>query len=290
MFKRSNRGNEMTEKRKTGLRAMQFKTIDKMKIRFASNGKTDGDPILLLSPLPESILAFLPTWEMFSSLGPVIAVDLPGFGLSESQPYVRAPGPMGNFVIRIMEAFGLTKPHVVAPDVGTPACLFAAANHPGVFKSLVIGSGATNHLDIAGALDQVVNAPSLEPFKDLTGEEFVRDALTNMKVYKIPDYALQDYLASYAGDRFWGAMAFIRDYPNALPRLQKRLPEITVPCQITVGRHDPFVPVSNAEGLKRKLPKSKLNILDCGHFAWEDAAAEYGKLACDFIQGGYKNL
>jgi pimeloyl-ACP methyl ester carboxylesterase len=280
----------MTEKNKTGLRAMQFKTIDKMKIRFASNGKTDGDPILLLSPLPESILAFLPTWEMFSALGPVIAVDLPAFGLSESQPYVRAPEPMGNFVVRIMEAFGLTKPHVVAPDVGTPACLFAAANHPGVFKSLVIGSGATNHLDVAGALDQVVNAPSLEPFKDLTGEEFVRDALKNMKVYEIPGYALEDYLASYAGDRFWGAMAFIRDYPNALPRLQKRLPEITVPCQITVGRHDPFVPVSNAEGLKRKLPKSKLNVLDCGHFAWEDAAAEYGKLACDFIQGGYTNL
>jgi pimeloyl-ACP methyl ester carboxylesterase len=280
----------MTEKSKTGLRAMQFKTIDKMKIRFASNGKTNGDPILLLSPLPESILAFVPTWEMFSALGPVIAVDLPAFGLSESQPYVCAPEPMGNFVVRIMEAFGLTKPHVVAPDVGTPACLFAAANHPGVFKSMVIGSGATNHLDIAGALDQVVNAPSLEPFKDLTGEEFVRDALTNMKVYKIPDYALEDYLASYAGDRFWRAMAFIRDYPNALPRLQKRLPEIAVPCQITVGRHDPFVPASNAEGLKRKLPKSKLNVLDCGHFAWEDAAAEYGKLACDFIQGGYKNL
>jgi pimeloyl-ACP methyl ester carboxylesterase len=280
----------MTDKSKTGLRAMQFKTIDKMKIRFASNGKTEGDPILLLSPLPESILAFLPTWEMFSALGPLIAVDLPAFGLSESQPYLRAPEPMGNFVVRIMESFGLTKPHVVAPDVGTPACLFAAANHPGVFQSLVIGSGATNHLDVAGALDQVVNAPSLEPFKDLTGEEFIRDALKGMKVYKIPDYALEDYLASYAGDRFWGAMAFIRDYPNALPRLQKRLPEITVPCQITVGRHDPFVPLSNAEGLKRKLPKSKLDILDCGHFAWEDAAAEYGKLACDFIQGGYKNL
>jgi len=280
----------MTDKSKTDLRATQFKTIDRMKIRFASNGRTDGDPILLLSPLPESILAFLPTWEMFSSLGPVVAVDLPAFGLSESQPYVRAPEPMGNFVVRMTEAFGLTRPHVVAPDVGTPACLFAAANHPGVFKSLVIGSGATNHLDVAGALDQVVNAPSLEPFKDLTGEEFVRDALKGMKAYKIPDYAHEDYLASYAGDRFWGAMAFIRDYPNALPRLQKRLPEITVPCQITVGRHDPFVPVSNAEGLKRKLPKSKLDVLDCGHFAWEDAAAEYGKLACDFIRGGYKNL
>jgi pimeloyl-ACP methyl ester carboxylesterase len=272
----------------TGLHATQYKSVDGLQIRYATNHKVDGDPILLLSPLPESILAFLPTWELFSALGPVVAVDLPAFGLSESEAYVRAPEPMGNFVIRIIESFGLVKPHVVAPDVGTPACLFAATNHPGVFKSLVIGSGASDPADIGDILDKIVNAPSLELFKDLTGEQFVRGALENMKHYKLPEYALEDYLASYAGDRFWHAMAFIRDYSNSLPRLAKRLPDITVPCQITVGRHDPFVPVSNAEGLHKGLAKSNLNVLDCGHFVWEDAASEYGKLACEFIQGGYK--
>src|SRR5271156_5424950 len=193
----------MTGNIKTGLRATQFKTIDRMKIRFATNGKTEGDSILLLSPLPESILAFLPTWEMFSALGPVIAVDLPAFGLSESQPYVRSPEGLGEFVVRILESFGLVKPHVVAPDVGTPACLFAAANRPGIFKSLVIGSGATDHTDIGDSLDKLVNAPSLEPYRDLTGEQFIRGALENMTKYKLPDFAMQEYLASYAGGRFW---------------------------------------------------------------------------------------
>src|SRR6202167_1976154 len=124
----------MSEK-KSGLFAPQFKKIDGLQVRFATNGKKDGNPIVLLSPLPESILAFLPTWDVFSELGPVIAVDLPAFGLSESRPDVRAPEPLGEFVIRMMEVFGLRQPHVVAPDVGTPACLFAAANHPGAFKS-----------------------------------------------------------------------------------------------------------------------------------------------------------
>src|SRR5580698_6257767 len=62
-----------------------------------------------------------------------------------------------------------------------------------------------------------------------------------------------------------------------------------VPCQITVGRHDPFVPVSNADGFRKGLPKSKLDVLDCGHFAWEDAA-EYGVLASAWLQGGYTKL
>jgi pimeloyl-ACP methyl ester carboxylesterase len=274
----------------TGLRATQRKTVDGLQIRFATNNQKNGDPILLLSPLPESILAFLPTWDTFSALGPLFAVDLPSFGLSETRPDLMAPEPLGEFVVRIVEAFGLGHPHVIAPDVGTPACLFASANHPGLFKSMVIGSGATDHTDIGDILDKIVNAPSLEPFKDMTGEQFVRGAIAGMKQYKLPDYALQDYLASYAGPRIWDAMAFIRDYPQSLPRLATRLAEVTVPCQITVGRHDPYVPVSNAQGLHKGIPKSKLDILDCGHFAWEDAASTYGELASDFINGGYANL
>jgi pimeloyl-ACP methyl ester carboxylesterase len=274
----------------TGLNATQYKSIDGLQIRYAVNDKLDGDPILLLSPLPESILAFLPTWEMFSALGPVIAVDLPPFGRSEVRADMRTPETVGEFVLHIMDAFGLKQPHVVAPDVGTPACLFASARHPGVFKSLVIGSGATDHTDILGILDQIVNAPSLEPFKDLTGEQFVRAAVADMKKYKLPAFALDDYIASYAGRKFWDAMAFVREYPGSLPHLAKLLPEITVPCQLIVGLHDPFVPVSNAEGLHRCLPKSQLNVIDCGHFVWEDQAETYATLACDFIQGGYATL
>jgi pimeloyl-ACP methyl ester carboxylesterase len=280
----------MNPKQATSLGAVQFKTIDGLQIRFAKNDRTNGEPILLLSPLPESILAFLPTWDVFSELGPLIAVDLPAFGLSESRAGVRSPEGLGEFVVRIVDAFGLDRPHVVAPDVGTPACLFAAANHPGIFRSLVIGSGATDHTDIGGILDKLVNAPSLEPYQSLTGEQFVRGALENMTKHKLPDFALQDYLASYAGGRFWDAVDFIRSYPQSLPRLSRRLPEITTPCQITVGRHDPFVPVSNAEGLHSGLPKSNLNVLECGHFVWEDAAAEYAKLARDFITGGCAKL
>jgi len=280
----------MASKNKTAVTSTEYKTIDGLQIRFARNEKRDGDPVLLLSPWPESIYAFLPTWDMFSELGPVIAADLPAFGMSQSRSDVRAPESMGEFVLSILKAFDLERPHIVAPDVGTPAVLFAAANHPGKFKSFVIGSGATDHTDIGGILDELVNAPSLERYKNLTGEQFVRGATENMKKYDLPDYVLEDYLASYAGPRFFESVDFVRDYPTSLPRLAKRLPEITVPCQITVGRHDPFVPVSNAEGLHKGLPKSKLDVLDCGHFAWEDAAAEYATLACDFIKGGYAKL
>jgi pimeloyl-ACP methyl ester carboxylesterase len=280
----------MTNSTAVGMPEPQFATVDGLRIRYLKNEKKTGDPVLLLSPWPESIYAFLPTWETFSDLGPVTAVDLPAFGHSESRPDVRAPERMGEFVISVLQALELDRPFVIAPDVGTPAILFAAANHPDAFRGLVIGSGATNHTDIGGVLKELVNAPSPEQFKDLTGEQFVRGAIEDIKNYKLPDYVLQDYLASYAGPRLFDSIEYVRDYPQSLPRLARRLGEIKVPCQITVGRNDPFVPVSNAKALHRGLPKSKLDILDCSHFAWEDAASQYGKLACDFINGGYTKL
>jgi hypothetical protein len=48
--------------------------------------------------------------------------------------------------------------------------------------------------------------------------------------------------------------------------------------------------VSNAEGLLMGLPKSKLDILDCGHFAWEDGATVYGRFAAEWIKGGYTRV
>jgi len=280
----------MHPRQQSDLCALEFKMVDGLRIRFAANDKQGGEQVLLLSPLPESILAYLPTWDAFSELGPLIAVDLPAFGLSESRPSVRSPEGLGEFIVRIVEAFDLDRPHVVAPDVGTPACLFAAANHPDIFKSLVIGSGATDHTDIGDILDKLVNAPTLEPYRNLTGEQFVQGALKNMAHYQLPEFALQDYLAAYSSTRFWDAVDYIRAYPESLPQLARLLRDIQTPCQITVGRHDPFVPVSNAEGLHRGLPKSRLDILECGHFVWEDAAAEYARLACHFIRGGYSEL
>ncbi len=273
---------------KSKLGRLQFKTIDGLGIRYATGGIPSEISILLLGTWPESIYAYLPTWDFFAGIGRLVAVDLPAFGKSESRQELVNPEAMANFILRIVEAFGLDRPHAVGPDIGTPSLLYAAANHPSLLKSIVIGGGATDVTDIGGILYDMVHAPSIDQFKTVTGAQFVTGALAGLKNYTLPDYALQDYLDSYEGDRLLKSMEFVRHYPTALPRLAQRLHEINIPCQIIAGRHDPYVPVSNALGLHRALKRSKLDILDCGHFAWEDKADEYGALAADWFKGGYE--
>ena len=60
--------------------------------------------------------------------------------------------------------------------------------------------------------------------------------------------------------------------------LRDLLPSITTPSQIVAGRHDELVPWSNAEYLHDLLPNSEVHPLDADHFAWEQAAEEYGRL------------
>ncbi|HEY0776434.1 MAG TPA: hypothetical protein VGD56_00580 [Gemmatirosa sp.] len=54
------------------------------------------------------------------------------------------------------------------------------------------------------------------------------------------------------------------------------------------GRGDPEVLIRDAEVLPRQLPNSALAVLDCGHAAWEEAAADYGRIASAWIASGFR--
>src|SRR4051812_35639303 len=114
-------------------------TLDGLSIRYVESGVRDQDAILL-SPWPESLYAFDRMWTVLAEHAHLVAVDLPGFGHSEGRPELLAPRAMGEFLVRLADALTLERPHLVAPDVGTAAALFAATASPTRFRSLVVGS------------------------------------------------------------------------------------------------------------------------------------------------------
>jgi pimeloyl-ACP methyl ester carboxylesterase len=265
----------------------QTRTIDGLSIRFAESEQRD-DHALLLSPWPESLFAFEPTWPRLAEHTHVVAIDLPGFGRSERRNDLMSPRAMGEFIVRVADAFGLERPHVVGPDIGTGASLFAAALHPGRFRSLVVGSGGSAFpLQLGGVLKDWVEAPDLEPYRRIDGRQVVATAIASLERYTPTDAAREDYLLSYEGERFAESMRYVRTYPTNLPVLRDLLPTIRTPVQIIAGRRDPVVPPVNAEYLHERLPESKLDIIDAGHFTWEDSADEYAALVTSWWGGGY---
>lgn len=265
----------------------QFRRIDGLKIRFAESEQRD-DHALLLSPWPESIHAFDQMWDRLAEHAHLVAVDLPGFGHSERRDSLLAPHAMGEFVIRLADEFGLENPHTVGPDIGTGALLFAAADNPSRLRSIVLGSGGASFpLELGGILNDWVVAPDIEGYRGADPREIVSAALSGIERYELPGFVREDYLSAYEGDRFVESMGYVRAYPTELPILAELLPRIETPVQIIGGLWDWAVPPSNHRYLHERLPKSKLDLIDAGHFTWEDAPEEYAEIVTSWWAGGH---
>jgi pimeloyl-ACP methyl ester carboxylesterase len=263
----------------------QQREADGLAIRYAEADGGGDETVLLLNPWPESLFAWETIWPGLARTVRLVAIDLPGFGQSERRRDLLSPRAMGAFLLRLVDEWELGHPHVVGPDVGTGAVLFAAAEDLDRFPSAVVGSGGASFpLEVTGALEQIIEAPDMSEFRALDGRDIVAGALEGIERHTLPAAVREDYLASYAGDRFVESAAYVRNYPSDLRELAERLGDIRTPVQIIAGRHDALVPPSNAEFLHERLAHSKLDILETGHFTWEDGADEYLELTTSWIE------
>jgi len=266
-----------------------YRTIGGVSTRFVESDRRATDA-LLFSPWPESVFAYEPTWSQLAETTHLVAIDLPGFGRSERKDALMTPRAMGEFMVRVADAFGLEKPHVVAPDIGTSASLFAAASHPGRFLSLVVGSGgAAIPIQLGDPLREWVFARDLATYRRIGGRAIVERTLKKLDRYKVTDAAREDYLASFEGDRFAESIRYVQSYPTELEALAAVLPRVETPVQIISGRRDAVVPLVNAQYLHDRLPHSELHLVDATHFIWEDAADEYAALVNAWWAGGFRS-
>ncbi len=239
---------------------------------------------MLLSPWPESVFAFDQVWPRLAQVAHVIAVDPPGFGGSERREALMNPKAMGDFIVRIADALGLEKPHVVAPDIGTSSTLFAAAGHPDRFASLVIGSGgAAVPINVTGVLKDWVEATDLQPYRQLGARKIVEIALSTIEGYTPSDEIRDDYITCYEGDKFAETIPYVQAYPEQLPLLGALLPEIQTSVRIVQGSDDQVVPAANAHYLGERLPNSSVGfIAGAGHFCREEKPDDYASLVTDW--------
>jgi pimeloyl-ACP methyl ester carboxylesterase len=233
----------------------EFRTVDGLVIRYADSGGSHERTLLLTCPWPESVYAFAPMWNTLAEHARLFAIDLPGFGASERRQDLLSPQAMGGFLDQLIVQADLGKPHIVGPDVGTSAALFAAAAHPERIASVIVGTGgAAVPMQLGEPLASWVLGPDLDKYRRTDPHATVSAALDTIEG-GVPDDIRADYLACYDGDRFVESMRYVRRYPEELPILAEL------------------------------LPTSRVAIIDGGHFIWEEAPTEYAAIVLDSITG-----
>lgn len=265
----------------------KFIDLDGMKIRIATDLKSDKPTVLLLSPLPQSILCYDAIWSQLSENANLVAVDLPGFGGSEGHGEHMTFAAQSAFLERFVDVMGLSDVHIIAPDVAMPVAMHYAIHRNHKAKSLMIGDGPGIFPSHDGSLiKKITKSGFWRTMVRLNGAKtFIAGATQLGYLHYRPKAAeLEDYVQSYAV-RIGQVTQYFKHYAVGCQNLTDHIETLSVPVQVFWGDEDGFLSAKNAAVLDKRLPDSHVHIFEnCGHFCYQDKSDEFVSLVQRWIE------
>ena len=237
----------------------------------------EGPPAVFVHGNPTHSEAWLPFLERMS--GPAIALDLPGWGFSETPDRARFDYSMhglGRFVGRFLEALEVAEHSLVVDDWGAVALIDAQAR-PALVRRLVL-------IDTVPLLpgyrwhwvaDRLWRRPLLGELANLTT---TRASLRLLSRQASPGRRAlpEDFLDLIWRGRRPGTWPALLDLyrsadPDRLAAAGSRLGELSCPALVVWGRADPYIPARFGRAYAERLPAAELVELErAGHWPWLD--------------------
>lgn len=256
------------------------------------NEAGEGQTIVLLhgsGPGATGWANFGPNIGVLAEQFHVIALDLPGWGLSSPRPAAEYDHP--EVVAQFCAQLGLDKAAVVGNSMGGMAALALAARHPHVVSHLVTmgtPSGGVTLFDAGGGLTEGLKVlyrgyadPTPESFEETvrimtysTPEDVIRPlAVTRAESARSNQEHLDNWLnGSQAGP------------PLTYGATEQELMSITAPALLIHGRDDRVVPYEHTLRLTRLIPNSRAYLINrCGHWAQLEHADEFNAIVASFV-------
>lgn len=250
----------------------------------------EGSPIILLhgsGPGATGWSNFWPNIEYLSTKHRVIAVDMPGWGKSDTESeefgYDHAQS-----LIHFMDALNIEKASLVGNSMGGMTALSTTVNHPDRVSHLItmgVPAPGVNYFDpgdgMSEGLKTLVHAyqePTAENMKKLVqimcfDEEMATDELAQLRseaALASPQH-LESFLTKRTPDPKYSS-------------LYSRLKEVDVPSLFIHGRDDRVVGFENSLRLVSMVPSSRLLLLNrCGHWAQIEHADEFNRAVAGFV-------
>ena len=237
-------------------------TIAAGSLRLRGVRAGSGRVVVLLHGYGESLMSWRGVFDRLALEHDVLALDLPGFGLSDKPAGGYATDSIAATVVRALEAQRIGRAVIVGHSMGGAVALAVAVRAPERVSALALVDPAVS----ASAWDL---AP---PSDSATGTGWMRRALASYEVLRPRFTAPHDplWLAeepgalaySPAGDPAYRVAleAVLRefDFDYLNPARAQRL---TLPILLIWGQYDQVIPLGVGQAMARALPTARLAVV-----------------------------
>jgi pimeloyl-ACP methyl ester carboxylesterase len=251
-----------------------FVDVRGCRIKLLRGGK--GPPLLFLHGAGGGGI-WLPFLDKLAQRFDVVAPEHPGFGGSDTPPWLDNIADVAYFYLDFLEALRLERVHLVGHSFGGWVAAELAVRSTARLATLTLVSSAGIHLK---------NVPQVDGFL-LNDEERLRGMFHDpaMAERMLAQPRSPEQIDTALKNRF--TTAKLSWQPRAYnPHLYKWMHRVDVPTLILWGASDRWFPPPYAEEFHRLIPGSRLAVLPaCGHLPNLEKPDEFVRAITDFAAG-----
>jgi pimeloyl-ACP methyl ester carboxylesterase len=254
-------------------------------------GSGNGTPVVLVHGLGGQWQNWLENIPRLAQERRVIALDLPGSGLSEMpRETISIPG-YGRVVKALCEHVGIERAHLVGNSMGGFVASEVAIQFPELVERLVLVSAAgissanasrTPVLTVgrvAAAIASYTAARHRQMARRRVTRHFALAFVARHPSKLAPDLVWEGFMKGTGKPGFNDALRASLEYD-----FRDRLSEISVPTLIVWGESDTVIPVRDAQEFERLIDDSRKVVMDdTGHVPMAERPRTFNDLLSDFL-------
>jgi pimeloyl-ACP methyl ester carboxylesterase len=265
--------------------------IDGTPVNYVDIGSGEREPIVFVHGLGGQWQNWLENLPRAAHERRVIALDLPGFGLSPMPRDAISISGYGRTVEALVDRLGLGRIDIVGNSMGGYIAAEVAIQFPErVDQLLLVSAAGISSADLAHApiivLGRVAAAIATHtaaqdrqlaarPKSRHLALELVARHPSRLK----PDLAYEGFFKGTGKPGFTDALRASLNYD-----FRDRLPDISVPTLIVWGEKDSIIPVKDANEFERLIPDSRKVVMkDTGHIAMAERPETFNELMMEFL-------
>ena len=258
---------------------VRFTTIGTLLIRYFDNNQR-GSPVLLIHGLGGSLESWTNNIESFSTRHRVIALDLPGFGLSDKPRIDYTIDFYVNFLKKFIKKLKIIRPFLIGSSLGGHIVIKLAIRNPKLVDKVVL-------ISPAGSLPKSFKGTlALKRYIKIVGAKSaieVREILSsidNSIVNRTYAEALYKRI-SLPGAKY----AFISALKGSAraARYNRKLEKINAKLLLIWGKNDRIIPVKFIRPFLEHGDSRIIVFENCGHRPHVENAELFNKAVKDFL-------